>query len=858
MAATSTRVLLPTDVIPVKYNLHLTPNFNTLTFKGDEIIDVQVKNATTTVVLHSNDIKIESATFVGVGDAVVTVQDKEQTATLVFPASLPTGTGKLHIKYEGNLNDQMVGFYRSKVTVNGKEKYMATTQFEATDARRAFPCWDEPAHKAVFDVTLTIPGDLHALSNMPVKQENTNPDGTRTLSFFSSPIMSTYLLAFVVGEFDHVEGKTKEGVTVRVYTPVGKKEQGTFALDVAVRTLSYFSHFFEIAYPLPKLDMIAIADFAAGAMENWGLVTYRETALLIDEKTSGIASRQRVAYVVAHELAHQWFGNLVTMEWWKELWLNEGFATFVGNQAVDHLFPEWDTWTQFLSQYHNKALELDSLESSHPIEVEVRSSGEINEIFDAISYNKGAVVIRMIANVIGNEAFRKGLVLYLNTHKYKNAVTQDLWAALSTASGFPVSDFMNNWTKLTGFPLLSVKEGATPGDLTFEQTRFFGNGKQEAGQLWSLSIPVRTGADSVVEKFNTKAAVTTFKVHALANNPHTWVKVNANQTGFFRVKYTSELASRLLPPLSSLALPTVDRLAIQNDAFALAKAGLLSTREALAIASAYVNETDYTVWADLIGSLSDLASVWCFEPTYPDLKNFIRKLLGPISSKLGWDARPGESSLDSLLRPVVLSALGSNGDKEVIAEAHRRFAAAEKDPSTLPADLRFVVYKLHLANSEGREAYDTLKNMFIKSDGQEEKLRALRALGATKDKALIHETLKFALSDAVRSQDIFFVIGSTAHNPASREDTWKFLQSDFSDFMRRLGDSQFLLARIISLATKDLNTLEYARQVEEFFKEHPVPQAERSIKQSLESIRANANWLNSSRDDVAAFLASQK
>eukprot|EP01094_Clydonella_sp_ATCC50884_P017334 TRINITY_DN2999_c0_g1_i1.p1 TRINITY_DN2999_c0_g1~~TRINITY_DN2999_c0_g1_i1.p1 ORF type:complete len:463 (-),score=132.41 TRINITY_DN2999_c0_g1_i1:21-1409(-) len=393
--------------------------------------------------------------------------------------------------FEGVLNDQMAGFYRSRYSVEGEERFMAVTQFEPTDARRAFPCWDEPSLKATFSVSLTVPTNRTALGNMPAEEEQVNGD-LKTIRFGRTPIMSTYLVAFLVGEFDVVEDVTKEGVVMKVYTPLGKADQGKFALEVGKNTLSFYTDYFAIPYPLPCLAMVAISDFSAGAMENWGLVTYRETALLIDSATSGVSNKQRVAYVVAHELAHQWFGNLVTMEWWKELWLNEGFATWVGNLAVDHLFPAWDIWTKFSSDYFARAQQLDSLRSSHPIEVEVYSSDEINEIFDAISYCKGAAIIRMIASVLGLDAFKKGLQIYLKRHQYGNAVTDDLWQALQESSGVDVKSLMDVWTKHTGYPVLhAALSSATT--LHVRQHRFLSSGEGEGGEddktIWRCSVP---------------------------------------------------------------------------------------------------------------------------------------------------------------------------------------------------------------------------------------------------------------------------------------------------------------------------------------------------------------------------------
>ena len=396
----------------------------------------------------------------------------------------------LTLRFTGELNDKMAGFYRSRYTSpGGEERFMAVTQFEATSARRAFPCWDEPALKAKFDVTLCVPADRVALSNMPARGETPAPGGLKEVSFDTSKTMSTYLLAFVVGELDCVRGATAEGVAVAVWTPVGEAEKGRFALEVAIKTLSFFSAYFDEAYPLPKMDMVAVPDFAAGAMENWGLVTYRTVLVLYDAATTAAAVKQQIAYVVCHELAHQWFGNLVTMEWWTHLWLNEGFATWVGWLAVEHAFPEWRVWDQFLVNEQARGLELDGLRSSHPIEVEIADSSKVDEIFDAISYAKGAAAIHMLVDYLGVGPFREGMRLYVRRHKWGNAATADLWAALGQSSGKPVEAIMGCWTRQTGYPVVSV-EKAGPSAILARQARFLATGP-EGGDSSRWLVPLR-------------------------------------------------------------------------------------------------------------------------------------------------------------------------------------------------------------------------------------------------------------------------------------------------------------------------------------------------------------------------------
>eukprot|EP00871_Galdieria_phlegrea_P002238 jgi/Galph1/3014/GphlegSOOS_G1672.1 len=501
------RHLLPQDVRPKHYKLVLEPELpssastvqgskENLYFQGSADIELEVISPTSSITLHAVDLDLNKITLRldsnrSIQVTQVTFDKAQETATIHFTESLPVGKDVcLNLWFKGILNDKLIGFYRSTYkTQSGETRYMAASHFEPNDARRAFPCWDEPAIKAKFDITLVAPAELDCLSNMSVVSERVNDNGKKEVHFEETPLMSTYLLVFIVGEFDFIEGRTPEGVRMRVYTSKGSSYLGRFALQVGIDSLSFFTRFFDIEYPLPKMALVAIPDFATGAMENWGCITFREITLLIDPEKSSTHARSLVAEVVAHELAHQWFGNLVTMEWWTHLWLNEGFATWAADLAVDHLFPDWKIWMGFVSSTLAAAMKLDSLESSHPIEVEIKKASDVNEIFDAISYNKGASVIRMLANYLSLPVFQRGLQVYLKSLCYKNATTDDLWNILEQVSGKPVFSMMSLWTRQVGYPLIQL-EKRTAGEFLLKQTRFLSNGKQdkENSSYWIVPI----------------------------------------------------------------------------------------------------------------------------------------------------------------------------------------------------------------------------------------------------------------------------------------------------------------------------------------------------------------------------------
>ena len=665
-------VVLPANVRPVHYDLTLTPNFDDFTFDGEVDVTVSMEPGTTEIMLNCAEIDIHSATVSwtdtnGEQEQVasnIAYDADAETATISIPGTPADGLVEnqhLRMSFTGELNDKLRGFYRSQyVNPEGETAYLATTQFEATDARRALPCWDEPAAKATFQVTLIVPEEMEAVSNTPIIQETRGEDGLKTLLYDKTPVMSTYLLAFVIGDLTHIEKEAADGTVVGVWMTRGKEEQGQFALDTSVKLLSFFNDYFGIPYPLPKLDHLAIPDFAAGAMENWGCVTYRETALLVDPENSSAGTRQRVAEVVAHEMAHMWFGDLVTMQWWDDLWLNESFATWVGTKAVDWLFPEWSMWTQFVNMDTNRAFNLDGLKNSHPIEQEVANPAEVSQLFDAISYSKGGSVLRMLEHFLTPSVFRIGLNTYLTRHSYQNARTTDLWTALEESSGQPVNSIMSSWTGQTGYPVLDVAVTNTESGLSLEvrQERFVfdtvlgeDTGDDEE-QVWPVPLTVVAGGAPVTAHL-VNAATGTVDV-ATPTQPD-WFKVNPDQTGFYRVNYTDTDRERLASLVADRTLPATDRLGIQNDAFALSRAGLLPVTRFLALAESYQDETDASVWSDLATNLREIESLIANEPYLDAYHAFGRRLFGPAAQRSGWEARPGEGHLDSLTRSTVLS-----------------------------------------------------------------------------------------------------------------------------------------------------------------------------------------------------------
>ena len=864
---TSEAVVLPTTVLPRKYRLTLKPDFTSFTFEGSESVVVQVAEPTSEIVLNAIDLGIASASIQQSGSSTaassITYDEERQTASLGFSQNIAAGAATLDIVFTGVLNDRLHGFYRSEYTnPEGEQSYLATTQFEATDARRAFPCWDEPAHKASFEVTLVIPSDLVAVSNTPIVEETEPEPGLKSITFGETPVMSTYLLAFVVGDLVGSHQQANERTEVGVWTTRGKEDQGEFALDTSVKLLSFFNDYFGIPYPLEKLDHIAIPDFAAGAMENWGAITYRETALLVDQANSSAGTRQRVAEVVAHEMAHMWFGDLVTMAWWDDLWLNESFASWMGSKAVDWLFPEWDMWTQFVNMDTNRALSLDGLKNSHPIEQEVKDPAEVSQLFDAISYSKGASVIRMLEQFLGPETFQQGLQRYLSAHLYGNARTEDLWSALETTSGQPVTSIMDSWTKQMGYPVLRVETSESGGnlDLTLHQERFVYDRLEEETEpepeVWQVPVGVSSGGASDTSSMVMDSRQANLRVAAPSTTgaEEGWFKVNPDQTGFFRVNYSQEDWERLVPAIRQRQLPATDRLGIQNDAYALSRAGLLPVSQFLTLASAYENEDDASVWSDLASNLHDINSMLADEPTFEAFQRFARELFAPAARRSGWEPRAGEGHLDALLRTTVISQAGSYGDGDVLSQAMDRFHMFLEDRDKVRPDLRGVVFSL-AGQAGGETTYRQLWDLKNKAPIQEEEMRLLLGLSRFSQPELLSETLERTLTTDVRSQDTISVVTAVAANTKGRELAWQFLKDNWEEFDRRYGGGGFGLMRLVSICGH-FNDESRIEEVEEFFRGHPAPAGERTIRQALERVRLNSRWLDRNRSALSNWFGS--
>lgn len=883
----SEREVLPAEVVPERYDLHLELDPEHLdTFSGEVTITLEVTSETPFITLNARALSIDmkSVVFRQLGsDAVQAPVDTAEDAELErvsfhFSENLPLGLATLQLSYTGQLGQDMAGLYSSRYKSLHGWKSMALTQFEAVDARRMFPCWDEPSKKAIFGLSVSIPSALVAVSNMPSASETTISRKKNRITFLDTPRMSSYLLALAVGRFDSIRAQTESGTLIRVLTVPGQADLGEFALDIARRSLVYYESYFDVPYPLPKLDMLAAPDFAAGAMENWGLAIFREVDLLCNISTVGVSRKVRIATVVAHELSHMWFGNLVTMEWWEQLWLNEGFANWMQTHSVNMLFPEWHMWEQYVVQEQSRALSLDALRSSHPIEVPIRNAKEVDEVFDAISYCKGGSIVRMLSGVLGHENFRNGLGLYMKRFAYKNTASSDLWKCWEEVSGIQLPEMMDSWTRQQGFPLLIVNESQDSGvrgarKLSVKQQWFLADGSAQPGdgdKLWQ--IPLLPGPLKDVTQKGKQALPLLDKksdTWDVPANAGAWIKFNFGQLAPYRVLYASSaLRSQLSKAVRSGEASAVDRIGLLMDAMAFAKQGQQPIHELLRLLAAFKGEKMTHVWealASVLGTLyRTVSAIQSSEYTLALQQAVGNGLLRDALVQTGWSPSELDSDLVRQKRALVLALVARYmpQDKEVRKEAQKKFDAWFQAPtlalkqSLLPDDLKTSVFRIVLTNANGNAQYQALRRYVKVSDTpQAVRLSIYKALGAAPRKDLRMKTLDMAMGgrNGVRLQDIMYPIqGVAAMDREGAQIAWRwFLQRRRAITGRLRGANVRLLGSVIECAAGALPDKSHANAVEALFEQHPVPGLERSIAQLVEAIRTEAKFVARMEDEMS-------
>ena len=845
---------LPTSVVPSRYEIRLTPDLDAARFTGEATVYVAIAEPVTDVVLNAAELAIQSVAARDASGTVVqgsaAFDEAQERARLSFPSPLAPGAWQLVLGFTGTLNDKLHGFYRSTYKdATGGAHTIAATQFEATDARRAFPCWDEPAFKAVFAVTLVVPERLTAISNTAIVSEEPTGDGRKVVRFGDTIKMSTYLVALVVGELEATAPVMVGATPLRVWAVPGKTHLGRFALDCAAFSLDFFEKYYGVPYPGDKVDLLAIPDFAAGAMENLGAITFRETALLADEQSASHAELERVADVVAHELAHMWFGDLVTMAWWNGIWLNEAFATFMEMLAVDAWKKEWERWTNF-GVSRAAAMGVDGLLASRPIEFPVREPKECEAMFDLLTYEKGASVLRMLEQYLGPEVFREGVRRYLREHPYANAETTDLWKALGAASGQPIPEVMDGWIFRGGYPLVTVEPDGTGVKLSQRRFLYLGDdaGDGAAGEPpWRIPINLRASVKGgwVDKRLLLDGPETRV---ALPSAPD-WALANAGGHGFYRVAFAPAMLRKLARSVGRIA--PIERFNVVSDAFAVTQAGHMSAVDYLDLTGKFREETDRNVWTVLAGSLAFVNRV-IPESARGGLESFVRHRMGLAAGRLGWEAEPGESELIRQLRGDVIRVLGTLGnDEETQAQAralYARYVDDERaaDPNILPAVISII------ATVGGAAEYAEFLQRFRSARTPQEEQRFLFALGAFRDPTLIAQTLERTINGEVRSQDAPFLMRAMLSGVHSRGPAWDFVKQHWQTMAKQYPGSAY---RRMYEGVTALISPEWERDVNEFFPSRGIVLGGKTLDQYLEQLRVAVRFQQRESAALAGYLA---
>jgi aminopeptidase N len=783
---------LPKTVVPSSYRIDIVPDLQKLTLAGHEVVDVQVRQNVADITLNEAGLTLTKVALEnGQAPASITPDVKGQTVTLHFAQSVPAGAHTLTIDYHGPIPNSPAGIYYDDYKMpSGAQKRMLVTQFEVADARRMFPGWDEPAFKATFTLSAVLPKDLAAVSNMPITSIAAAGPGLNKVQFATSPRMSTYLVALVAGEMSRLPshaGKTELGA----WAPTGEQDQGDYALSVATLVLPYYNSYFGVKYPLPKLDLIAIpGNYEAGAMENWGAITFVDNAVLFDEATSSAATKERIHEVVAHEMAHQWSGDLVTMGWWDNIWLNEGFATWMQLKATDYFNPDWQIWPR-QHESREAAMALDARPTTHPIQQKIRDETEAETAFDLISYQKGEQIIRMIEDWLTPDIFQSGMQAYMTAHAYGNATSADLWAALGKAANRDVASVAAGFTEQPGIPLVHVTRrcAAGQGSLTLTEDRFAIHDPKAAKLTWS--IPITLGAPG---QPSNRVVLDKTPIVLKLPSCDAPLKANLGENGYFRTEYD---AASLKPLIAAFTqLDATDRANLLGDQFALFLAGRAPLGTYLDMLPALKTETNIAVWQDTLAHLERLDSLARGAAVRPAFRAYARRLLRPEFDRLGWEGKPDESFLDTLLRPQIIAALGEFDDADIKAEAARRFAAFVANPAALPPDLRTPV--LGIVGHEADQAtFDRLRKLGEAATSSEEKLRYFGAMASATDPKLITQTVQYASSGQFPNGRVAAILGLASSKSDNPDMVFKLTQAQQAAIRAHLtaGSQNSLLPR---------------------------------------------------------------
>ncbi|EDW42337.1 glutamyl aminopeptidase [Drosophila sechellia] len=863
---------LPTNLVPTHYELYWHPDLETGNFTGQQRISIKVVEATNQIILHSYLLDITSVYVLNREVEKFELEEERQFLIITLTEELPVDASiTLGIIFGGQMKDKLVGLYSSTyLNEAGATRTISTTKFEPTYARQAFPCFDEPAMKATFAITVVHPsGSYHAVSNMQQTESNYLGDYTEAI-FETSVSMSTYLVCIIVSDFASQTTTVKangigEDFSMQAYATSHQINKVEFALEFGQAVTEYYIQYYKVPYPLTKLDMAAIPDFASGAMEHWGLVTYRETALLYDPSYSSTANKQSIAGTLAHEIAHQWFGNLVTMKWWNDLWLNEGFARYMQYKGVNAVHPDWGMLEQFQIVALQPVLVYDAKLSSHPIVQKVESPDEITAIFDTISYEKGGSVIRMLETLVGAEKFEEAVTNYLVKHQFNNTVTDDFLTEVeAVVTDLDIKKLMLTWTEQMGYPVLNVSKVAD-GSFRVTQQRFLSNpaSYEEApsdstyGYKWS--VPITWFADDGSENsFIYDNDVDS--VGIAVPSEVQWIKLNVNQTGYYRVNYEEDLWALLIQQLTTnpARFEIADRGHLLNDAFALADASQLSYKIPLDMTAYLAQERDFVPWYVASNKLRSLHRSLMFSEGYISYLTYARSLIAGVYEEVGWTV-DADNHLKNRLRVSILTAACALGVPDCLQQASERFNTFLQTPTSRPSpDLREIVYYYGMQQSTSQSSWDQLFQLFVAETDASEKLKLMYGLSGVRNSQYLFDFLVQASRDEsiVRSQDYFTCVQYIAANPVGEPVVWEFYREQWPQLTNRFGLNNRNFGRLIAQITANFASSVKLEEVQHFFSKYPESGAGANSRlEAVETIKYNIEWLSRNEADISNWLS---
>ena len=779
---------LPKEVVPTDYSIRIVPKIDQFSFTGTETVKLNVRSPVHQLVLNTLELKIEAASVDGKdlpASAIKTDKEKE-LLTLTLPLKLVQGNHTLALRFSGKINQQGQGLFymRYQEQGSGAPKVMLGTQFEATDARRFFPCWDEPVFRARFQLSAVVPENWLAVSNMPMESERKIAEG-KEVRFAATPPMPSYLNVFVAGELDLIEARS-DSTQVRVIATKGKAELGRYALEATAQILQYYNDYFGVPYPLPKLDQIALPGGFGGAMENWGGITYYESALLFDPKNSSTETKQNIYEVIAHEVAHMWFGDLVTMAWWDNLWLNEGFASWMGTKCTAHFNPQWEVWlrrnlprdpTRRIGIAKEQAMEGDARSTTHAIQQRIATEAEANSAFDDITYKKGLSFLRMLESFLGEDVFCDGIRRYIAAHEYSNTTTADLWNALSKASKKPVGDIVAGWTEQPGFPVVTVKR-ETDGKVRLTQKRFTVNFKNAPPLEWKIPLTYLVIGQAPA------TLLMTGKTEILENIPaDRAVKLNVKGAGNYRVEYDEASWSLLLQAVPTLGVE--DRVNLLSDAWALVQADRAPASRYFQLVEKLPASTEIAEREQIINVLAFINGLLAGNPEREKFQRYAESLLRPTFEILGWEPKQGEPSTAATLRASLITALGDLNDPEIIAGCRERFEKYLANPASLAPDLRPAVFAVVCRHAD-EKTWTKLHQLGLTTTSIEEKQNYYNALGCATDPKLVKKTLAIALTDELPTSRATSLVPKVARDSGHPDIAWEFARTNMKALLAKI------------------------------------------------------------------------